>query len=298
MQQSGPGEYRWRRLRGDMDGPGRQGRGPVGSALSVLGLLVLAAALSLALFLALRPNQGAPVDRAVAPPAASPEATTTPAEASGPAFAPTPIASGIRFRLALWANELDGWRFGDLDADSSSYREGEAIPVLLRIDEVEPATGFWVAIRYDCGVEEAAAFDFLTGYERDVGTSPALAEGGPGRLPPDATMPIPSDASIAFDDEQYEGDRLFHLWGATFDAEPLVRGLDFPCTFSKIILLRLRALSETVFLMWGGHLGSSEDWGADSGASSLDRPFGIAVAIPDAALESEKISVGAGAVSP
>jgi len=285
----GSGEDEWRRPTERLARlPGWRRRGPGGPAGVVLGLVILAAGLSLGFYVACRGDDGTPVATPTASPTAAPGVTTT---------AATPTFGGGRFRLTLWADELAGWRLGDLDADASSYREGQTVPFLLRIDGVEPGEVYSVGLRYDCQVDEAAAFDFLTGYERDTGSGPALAEQGPGRSQPDATIGMPDDLSIAFDDEEQDG-RVFRLWGATFDDQLVGRGLDVPCTGSKVILLRVRALAKTVFLIWGGHLGSSKDWGANRGAASQDRPFGIAVAISGLWPQLQGVSVVPGAISP
>ena len=67
------------------------------------------------------------------------------------------------------------------------------------------------SLRYDCGADGTAAFDFLTGYERDVGSEPALTLDGLA----DATILVPDDPAISFDDEDREANRLFQLWVPT-----------------------------------------------------------------------------------
>lgn len=164
------------------------------------------------------------------------------------------------------------WRFGDLD--TPDYSEGEAIPFLLRIEDAEPGTTYILGISYDCASDGVAAYDFVVSYDRDVGTEPALAKEGPGRTTPDATLVIPDDPSIEFDDEdQGELERLFQLWGGTFASEPIGPVPDLTCGFDKLMMLDITAHAETLFLLWGGHLACAGDWGEGLGASSQSSRF-------------------------
>lgn len=231
-----------------------------------------------------------------ASPTPTPVLTTTPTVTPAPIATATPAPSGASSRLALWAASLGQWQFSDIGAVAFGYREGEAIPFLLRIDDASPGAVYGLELRYDCQSDGVAAFDYVVGYDRDVGDEPALAQQGPSRLQPDAAIPVPDDPSIAFDDEAHE-ERLFRLWGATFDADPTPPAPDTPCRDEKLIVLRIRAQAETVFLMWGAHLGSAEDWGAGRGADNQEMPFGIEVRTPGMEPESQELRVVPGAIS-
>ncbi len=272
----GANRWHWRRKAegGQPRGPLRGGRR---AALAAAGL-VLIAGLALALYFVLRPGEGGAGEPV---PGLSP-GTATPA--SSPA--------GPHIRLARWAP--DEWQVAHLMPGDSSYREGDAIPFLLVIQDAVPQSLYAVVITYDCLAGGAAGFDFLTGYQGPAGSAPALSEGGPGRVTPDATMPIPDDGSIRFDDAD-GGQRLFQLWGATFAGRPSINPPTTPCENRKLVFFPIRAQSQTVFLLWGGHLASSADWGPGRGASSQGGQFGMQV--KTAGLEAE-LEVAAGAVSP
>ena len=223
---------------------------------------------------------------------------TTPTAAPDIVETATPVAGSPRFRVAVWADGPGQWQFGDLHAAASGYREGQAIPFLLRIDDVSLGGVYRISLRYDCGADGSGAFDFLTGYGRDARSELALAEEGPGLAIPDATVPVPDDPAIGIDDSDREGDRLFRLWGASFDSELNGPAPDARCRKDKLVGLTVRVYAPTVYLLWGGHLASSADWGEGQGAASGDSPFQMKVGVPGVAPESLRLEIDPGAVSP
>lgn len=284
-KQRGAGGSGWaRRKRGS--GPRLRRFGPLWLALLATG--------ALALFVLLNPNDESPVAVPV------PGYTPAPAVEATPTAAPiivetaTPAAGGPRFRLAVWTDARQRWQFGDLEAEASDYSEGQAVPFLLRIDNVSPGDVQRISLLYNCGADGAAAFDFLTGYERDVGSVPALRVGGPA----DATIPVPDDPAIDFDDTDREAGRLFRLWGASFESAPAGPAPNAPCGKVKLIAISIRVQAPTVYLLWGGHLGSAADWGEGRGATSQDSPFEMEVRVSGIAPESQKLEIAPGAVSP
>lgn len=286
-QRGADGSESARRKQGsEAGGPGLWRFGP-------LWLAVLAAG-ALALFLVLDPNGDSPVAVPVPGSTPAPATDTTPTATPSIVETATPTTGGPRFRLAVWADARRRWQFGDLEAEASDYREGQAIPFLLRIDDVSPGGVYGISLRYDCRADGAAAFDFLTGYERDVGSEPALAVEGLA----DATIPVPDDPAIGFDDEDREEGRLFRLWGASFDSALTGPAPDAPCSKDKLIGITIRVRAPTVYLLWGGHLGSSADWGQGQGAASQDSPFEMEVRVRGVAPESQKLEIAPGAVSP
>lgn len=238
---------------------------PLRWALPAAALL----AVLLALLFALRPDNGE----------SPPEAVPTPAPAAGP-----------RARLAVWSDRLGEWRFGDLGREGSSYREGQAVPFLLRIQGTQPGETYRLALRYRCRGGGAAGFDFLTAYEGEGGTAPALAPGGPGRARPDSAIPMPDDPSIELDG----GGRLFSLWGGTFQEGPRGPEPEGPCRDEKRIVLEVRAVGESLVLLWGAHLASAADWG--EGAASADVPLSMAVEVEGARDGVAEVALLPGAV--
>ncbi len=261
-------------------------RPPFWPAALLLGGIALLLGLSFLLVSAFRSDSG---DQAIAQPGDHARATQAPAPspthpaASAQAVAPsqtgTPSASAptagpgpVRYRLALWSDPQQEWRFDDLGPEHSAYREGEAVPFMLRIDDARPGALYAISIRYDCALGGVNAYDYLTAYSRDRGAAPALAPRGPGREAPDDTAAASDDSSFLFDNAG--GPREFQAWGATFAAPPsrplplaLCRGQQAQ-EAKKEITLHLLAQDSTVWLLWGAHLASPLDWGAGNGAAS------------------------------
>ena len=201
-----------------------------------------------------------PSPAATAPPTAVSTPPATPPSLP-PSPTPTPVLDdqGALFRLAAWdGNE---WQF-NLTPEGAAYREGQAVAFLLRINRARPGATYPLTIRYDC-----RGFDFLTAYDRDAGSEPALASDGPGSPIVDSAAPIPDDPATAADDQEAGS---LNLWGGS-----LTR-VDAPlpstaCTGEKSLSVGLSAAADTVFLMWAAQL---SDTASDGGV-----PLRLAVRI-------------------
>jgi hypothetical protein len=122
-----------------------------------------------------------------------------------------------------------------------------------------------VAIIYDC-----SAFGFLTAYDRDHGSNPALASEGPGSAIPDSALSIPDDPGTPADDGN---GRSLSLWGASFGGfgGPSPRSV---CSDEKILTVGLTAAADTAFLMWGADV-SPETEGRDTPLKLTVRTPGV-----------------------
>jgi len=163
-----------------------------------------------------------------------------------------------------WSDTLGVWQPTDLDRRRPAYHEGAAVPFMLRIENAAPGTQYRVSVRFDCARQDGPGYDFLTSYDRDRGVMPALHEDGPGSSVADATLAVPDDEDITLDDR--ERGRSFKLWGGSFNSGAVGPVRDGSCldqgqTTQKTYMLMVRALADTVYLLWGGHLASSADWG-------------------------------------
>jgi len=177
------------------------------------------------------------------------------------AESPKSIAS---YALDEWSDTLGVWQPADLDGRNSAYHEGEAVPFMLRIENAAPGTQYRVSVRFDCARQDGLGYDFLTSYDRDRGVMPALHEDGPGSPVADATLAVPDDEDMTLDDR--ERDRSFKLWGGSFNSGAVGPVRDGSCldqgqTAQKTYMFTVRALADTVYLLWGGHLASSAGWG-------------------------------------
>ena len=205
---------------------------------------------------------------------ATPMPTPAPVSTPTPTVAPTPTSAvpggqGPLFGLAVWDDQA--WRF-EPPLEDARYREGEAVPFLLRISRADLSAAYPVTIRYDC-----ESFDFLTTYNRDHGTAPALALGGPGSAAPDATVLIPDDSGTTVDDGESGS---LSLWGASFSggAGPLPPS---PCSGEKTLIIGLTAKGPTVHLIWAAQI--------SAGTSARDAPLRLTVEVADAAALSMEI---------
>jgi len=169
----------------------------------------------------------------------------------------------VPYALAYWVDTPGTWLFGDLSVQKSSYREGEHVPFMLRIENAIPGSTYVFAIRYDCAHSGGDGYDFLDGYSRGRGAAPTLHRDGPGTVLPDAALAIPHDPSIPFDDG--ENDRTFKLWGGSFASPATGPSPDSPCLADggdiarKTYTVAIRAQAETVYLLWSAHPASPVD---------------------------------------
>lgn len=194
----------------------------------------------------------------------TPDATRSPIATPGPTAEPTPQPTAtmppvteaptpkLPFELAVWDAGAAEWQTGDLAFRGSGSTNGDAVPFVLRIDNLATGQVYSVNIRYDCGAGGTAGFAFLTDYNRNLSGEPALAAGGPGSAVPDAAVPVLDDPSITTDDEQ--GERRIRVWGATFDQSPSAPVPATVCEGYKLVGTRLLARSKTVHLMWAGQV--------------------------------------------
>jgi len=178
------------------------------------------------------------------PTPAGPTPTRLPATA-----APTPKPP---FTLAVWDATQAKWQTGDLTLRSAGSPQAGAIPYLIHIDDVTIDHVYSVNIRYDCDAGQGGGFAFLTDYNRNLTTDPALAAGGPISAVPYAAVPIQDDPAITTDEEQ--GVRLMSLWGAEFALWPTGPEPTTGCDGTRLVNVRLIARSETVYVMWAGQV--------------------------------------------
>ena len=169
-----------------------------------------------------------------------------------PTATPTPIPGdrGALFRLAAWDGKA--WRFSDR-LEGAAYRGGQAVPFLLRIDRALTGTTYPLTIRYDC-----RGFDFLTSYDRDEGSGPALASGGPGSPIADSTVPFPDDPAARADDRETGS---LSLWGGSFASVDAAL-TSSACTGEKSLAVTLSAAADTLFLIWAAQLSEAASQGA------------------------------------
>lgn len=233
--------WNWSRLPA---GPGRPP--PTLPLLPLVGAALLFVAIAAALLAVWLSDSGNVTPPPTVTPAATatPTATAEPSPMPSPTAVPTPTAAasptpvvGARLYLAAW----DGTRWrADPSFGQAIFREGEAVPFLLRIDRIRPGDLIPLAVTYGC-----QGFTSLTSYDRNYGSAPAMAEEGPRDLVPDAAVLVP-------DRPAGEAAQL-SLWGGLFarraEAEPAGG-----CVVRKELSLEMSAVSDTLYLMWGAEI--------------------------------------------
>jgi hypothetical protein len=204
-------------------------------------------------------------------PSETPNATV--AGTSEPPPEPSPTATAARgnditVQLLAWSRQQSRWLADRLD-DEASYREGESVPILVRLEGAIASTTYQIALRYQCGTDERAALDYLS-EAAEADAASVLTAPGPGRARADTTIPIPDDPSIDFDDDV---ERRFQLWGGNFGDAPEGPRPSSQCADTKDFRINVTAHSPTVSLIVGAHLAAAVDWGEGRGASSQDDPL-------------------------
>jgi hypothetical protein len=261
-------------------------------ALIALGLALIGSAVALFVLFEDRSGSQSSV------PGSSTDTTSPPVDANGATTAaaassvPPSHSPGIGadFRYYIWSREDSQWRDSDNTRDGVGYSEGEAVPFLVVIENTMPAAVYQVSLEYQCRTSEGAAFDYLSSISDADNASESTAP-APARRE-DASMLIPDDPSITFDSTG----RRFQVWGGSFDRIAVGPSPSDQCENRKSVGLSLLAQGETLFLLWGGHLASSSDWGDNQGASSQQSPLSISASVNDS--EAETLAIGEDAIRP
>lgn len=229
---------------------------PLLAVAGTAGLIVLFVAIALlGVWLADR-NDNSPADSSPTPTATpTPVVTASPSPPASPT--PGPGGQGPLFRLAAWDGER--WQF-ERRLDGALYSEGEAIPFVFSIDRTIRDDTYYLTIHYDC-----AGFALLTSSDRDDGSGPALARGGPQSAIPDTTLVIPDDPGTHADDSERGS---LTLWGGSFRGLTPILPIS-ACTGEKSFTFGVAAAADTLYLMWAAEIAP--------GAAERDVPLRLAV---------------------
>jgi len=286
-------EWHWGPAR--LTGPRRPGgprRSPQGLLLAAAGAALIC--VGIVLFILSTDSSGsessATSSPAVSPPAALGRtgAPTQPAAATqaAPSQSPPPIGD---VTLYVWSRQDKRWLDSDDSKDQPGYREGEAVPFMLRIEDTVPGV-YRVALAYECRTGNGAAFDYLANLSEADSASLTTSPAPPRRE--DSSIPVPDDPSITFDG----AGRRFRVWGGSFQQMPSGPSPADSCEADKGVGLSLLAQGGALFLIWGGHLGQGSDWGENQGASNQRSPIHVETSVNQA--EVKRIGVGPDAIAP
>jgi len=261
------------------DGPDGNGprRSRSGLLLAAIGALLTGVGI---LLLVLSTHNDSSSESQASPtalPASAAPSTTAVSSRASPEASPSPTAGSLSpavpgdVGLFIWSRQQKQWLSSDLTRDQSGYREGDVVPFMLQIQHTAVSTLYDVQLKYACRTSDGAAFDYLSNPSNEDSVS-QITSPGPGRRE-DASIPIPDDSAIGFDGNG----RRFRAWGASFQQAPEGPSPDGACEANKGFTLRLMTQAGTMFVIWGGHLASSSDWGENQGASSQRSPIDIEV---------------------
>lgn len=230
------------------EGPRRSPSPPPLLPLAGAALLFAATATGL---LALWLSESNSASSPTATPTATAEPTLTPTPTSVPSPTPTP-EPGPDISLAVWDGQA--WQ-PEAGVAPGTFREGEAVPLMLRIESLDPGDGYPVTIRYTC-----TTVDFLPAFDRDAAGAPALAAGAPGRPVPDATVRIPDDPATRADDG---AQGAASLWGGLFGLSEYLRPPE-RCRDEKAWSTKVFSADTTLYLLWGAQLSRTAANGPDA----------------------------------
>src|SRR5438477_7553207 len=159
------------------------------------------------------------------------------------------------------------WQNGNLNGNQAHYFEGDSVPYRLGFLNLSTTGTHTVTIQWDTTKGGKHALDYLTDFNRTVGTADPCA-GVAGCAGPAALLPIPSDPSIT-GFTPIAGS--FSLYGGSFFGSAsayTLTGLYTGDSSTAITLSFTTAVTNPV-LAWGGHIATRPNWGAGNSAVSI-----------------------------
>jgi hypothetical protein len=199
----------------------------------------------------------------------------------------------------------DAWVNGNVGAQQGHLAEGYSIPYRTRMFELPPNTQVSLVLGYDIKHSDANAIDYLTYFERldsppgshllTFGHPPEIVDptSGVTFTGPTTTFPIPapSSAGTPIDDQPNASfnnltpaEKIMTLFGGTItDIKYVTQGDLTASTSETRVMVNFTTNSTcplvkvgskfvqqcTAVLSWGGHIASSNDWGAGNSAGGI-----------------------------
>jgi len=220
---------------------------------------------------------------------AAPTAVASPTTLPTPAASPSPTKAAATLSLQAWNKTAGKWQTDHLSGPSPIYREGEAVPFLLRLDRLIQRTHYIVQINiFHCALAASRSFDYLAPIPAESQAS-LLAAPGPGITVPDAVATAPDDPSVQLDNDR--GFAPVEMWGAVFEDTPAWQAVPDKCPQYRTLSLKIVAQIESVHIAWAAHLASAADW-PGQGAAAAGAPLVLTAGIPDLVSGSEQVLPG------
>jgi hypothetical protein len=222
----------------------------------------------------------------------SPTAAAASATPVPPPPTPTPNVPQGAVSLALWANVTGAWWFGEMGPDVASYKPGQTIPFMVRLEGVAPGTAYRIDLRYECAGPGAETFNYLSGLQA-YGNTPVEAPYGPGRDRPDAAVPVPNTPGLAADDGAAG---VLFLYGGTFQRLPDAPAPGGFCPGARTISFDVMASGAVMNLVGSLHLATAAE--SANGYPSSNAGVPMVVEVVAANQGPVRASLAAGAVTP
>ena len=199
------------------------------------------------------------------------------------------------------------WQNGNLNSNQAHYTEGDSAPYRIVLTNV-PTTGTnTLVIEYDIMNSSKHAIDFLTSYDRTETTAnpcsgilpcvagTAVAIPAPSSVgSPVVGMPTASFNAIAAADKKVS---VFN--GAITSLTYVSQGSLTVAQSSTQVQIQFTANDPTVVIAWGGHIGSSLDWGAGNSAGGISgSPYHMRFIELNGKGGNQDRSLSAGAIAP
>jgi hypothetical protein len=185
--------------------------------------------------------------------------------------------------------DAGGWDNGNLNPQQAHYTEGQSAPYRLVMEDLPLGEPVTVTVEYDIKRGGKHAIDFLTHYDRLPDTDVNPTDGVTGvtgttdtfavPAPSSAGSPMAGQPAAAFN-ALPAGERQMSLFGGDITGVAYVSQGDLASTGSAAtrISVTFVADSATAVLAWGGHIASSEYWGAGNSASGVSgSPYHMSV---------------------
>jgi hypothetical protein len=181
------------------------------------------------------------------------------------------------------------WNNGNLNPQQAHYVEGESAPYRLVMENLPLGQNVTVVLEYDVKHGGKHAIDFLTHYDRLPGTAVFPIAGVTGLSSTVSTWPVPAPSSTgspvagqptASFNALPQAERVMTLFGGTLSGMAYGTQGDLASTgnSSALMSVTFQADSATAVLAWGGHIASSEDWGAGNSAGGVSgAPYHMAI---------------------
>ncbi|HTK04889.1 MAG TPA: hypothetical protein VL500_04855, partial [Candidatus Eisenbacteria bacterium] len=201
------------------------------------------------------------------------------------------------------------WQNGNLNSNQAHYVEGESAPYRLVLSDV-PTTGTnTLVLEYDVMHSSKHALDYLSSFDRTETTADPCSGVGTCAGPSLLAIPAPSSSGspvAGMPTNSYNAlpaaERNISIYNGASAGSGftyLSQGVLTAATSSTRVQIEFTASDPTVVFAWGGHIGSSTDWGTGNAAGGISgSPYHMRLISINGGGGNQDRSLSAGAVAP